>query len=215
MKKLYLVCALAFSVLFTSCEVLQGVLSQLTDMANLANCEYSLKNVSNVTVAGVNVKNITDGNIKAADVVKLSAAILSKNVPLVMDVNVNVKNPTTSNASLTNMDWICEIDGTQFANGTTNKTYTISPNATTAVPLSVNTDIYSMFSKDGLESLKTFVNSFNNDGTSSKVALKIKPSVNIGGVSVPAPNYIKLEKATGTNSNNSVQTGTVTPNGKK
>ena len=38
MKKLYLVCALAFSVLFTSCEVLQGVLSQLTDMANLANC---------------------------------------------------------------------------------------------------------------------------------------------------------------------------------
>ena len=177
--------------------------------------QYSLKNVSNVTVAGVNVKNITDGNIKAADVVKLSAAILSKNVPLVMDVNVNVKNPTTSNASLTNMDWICEIDGTQFANGTTNKTYTISPNATTAVPLSVNTDIYSMFSKDGLESLKTFVNSFNNDGTSSKVALKIKPSVNIGGVSVPAPNYIKLEKATGTNSNNSVQTGTVTPNGKK
>ena len=210
MKKDFLRLFLAVALLsasLTSCEILTGILSDLSSVANLANCTYDLKNVSNVYIAGVNVKNACNGNITATDVVKLSAALLSKKVPLSMDVNVNVTNPTTQQASLTAMDWICEIDGTQFANGNSNKTYNITPNNTTAVPLSVNADIYSMFSKDGIESLKKFVNSFSNDGTSSKVASKIKPSVNVAGTVVQSPKYITLEKKTGSTSNNNSGSG--------
>lgn len=191
------------SMMATSCSVL----NQLMGVANLVNCSYNLKDVQNVYVAGVNVKDVTNGNISAADVMKLSAALLQKNVPLTMDVNVNVTNPTTSSAALTTMDWICEIDGKQFANGTSNKTYTINPNATTTVPLAVSTDIYSMFSKDGINALKNFVGSFQNDGTNSKVAIKIKPSVNVGGVLIPTPNYINLEKKTGSSNNNNNSKG--------
>lgn len=191
------------SMMATSCSVL----NQLMGVANLVNCSYNLKDVQNVYVAGVNVKDVTNGNISATDVLKLSAALLQKNVPLTMDVNVNVTNPTTSSAALTTMDWICEIDGKQFANGTSNKTYTINPNATTTVPLAVSTDIYSMFSKDGINALKNFVGSFQNDGTNSKVAIKIKPSVNVGGVLIPTPNYINLEKKTGSSNNNNNSNG--------
>ena len=203
------VAATLLSASLTSCDILTGILTDLSSVANLANCTYDLKNVNNVYIAGVNVKNACNGNITAADVVKLSAALLSKKVPLSMDVNVNVTNPTEQQASLTAMDWICEIDGTQFANGNSNTTYNISPNRTTTVPLAVNADIYSMFSKDGIESLKKFVNSFSNDGTSSKVAIKIKPSVNVAGTVVQSPKYITLEKKTGTTNNNNSGSGSV------
>ncbi len=181
----------------SSCEILSSIGNQMTSLANLANCEYSLKNVSNLAIAGVNVKNLTNGNITAADVLKLSSALLSKQVPMAMNVNIDVKNPTDQNAALTAMDWIMDIDNAQFATGTNNNAYTITKKATTTVPLNVNTDLYSMFSNGGIESLKNFVKSFSNDGTSSKVALRIKPSINVAGVQVPMPNYIKLEKKTG------------------
>ncbi|MBQ9639440.1 MAG: LEA type 2 family protein [Bacteroidales bacterium] len=185
----------AFSM--TGCSVLQNVGSQIQSVSNLRNCEYKMKDVSQVSVAGVDVKSITGGNIKATDVLKLAAALTSKKVPLSMNVNVNVTNPTTSPASLTAMDWILEIDGTQFASGTSTQAYNIPASGTTTIPLPVNTDVYSMFSQSGIDALKNFVGSFAGDGTSSKIGIKIKPSISVGGVNIPSPTYINLEKTTG------------------
>lgn len=81
------------------------------------------------------------------------------------------------------------------------------------MPLGVNTDLGDLFSKEGVEKLKNFASSFTKDGTSSKVGLRVKPSINVGGTQVPFPNYIKLEKKTGsstTTNNNSTSTNTTT-----
>lgn len=182
----------------TACDVFQSALTQANELMNLRNCEYNLKNVSNLTVANVNVKNLTNGKVSATDVLNLAAALTNKKVPLAMNVNIDVKNPTEKTASMTAMDWIMEIDGSQFANGTSSQKYSILKNTTTTVPLGVNTDLYSMFSKSGIESLKNFVGSFKSDGTSSKVGLKIKPMLTVGTQQISMPNYIKLEKKTGT-----------------
>ena len=84
----------------SACSVLSSLADQAVGLANLANCEYNLKNVSNLTVAGVNVKNLTNGNITAGDVLKLTTALVSKAVPMAMNVNIDIKNPTTTNAAL-------------------------------------------------------------------------------------------------------------------
>jgi len=196
--KLFVAAAL-LSFSFSSCEVL----NQLMGVANLANCSYDLKNVSNVYVAGVSVNSITNGNITASDVLKLSSALLAKKVPITMSVNVNVNNPTAQSAQLTAMDWIAEIDGTQFATGTSTQAFTINPNSSAIVSLPVSADIYTIFSKNGIESLKNFVTSFGKDGNSSKIGIKIKPSVNVGGVNFPSPQYIDISKTTGTNNTTS------------
>lgn len=201
---IYLIAAAATSGMVASCSVLQSVGDQVLGLANLTNCEFSMKNVSDVSVGGVNLKNVKDGNISVADIAKLTAAVISKNVPLNMNVNVDVKNPTATTAALTAMDWIMDIDGTQFATGTNASSYTITKNATTTVPLNVNTDVYSLFKN--VNSLKNFIQSFTGDGTSSKVGIRIKPSINVGGMIVPMPDYIKLEKKTGATTNANTQT---------
>ncbi|MBO7576567.1 MAG: LEA type 2 family protein [Bacteroidales bacterium] len=197
MKKIALAIVLAGSLVFASCDLFTQLTSQVSSIANLVNCEFNLKNVNNVSVAGVNVKNLTSGNLSATDVVKLVAAYQSKQVPLSMDMNINIKNPTEHKASLTAMDWILAIDGTDVANGASNRTYTINSKKTTTVPLGVSTDLGQLFSKKGVDALKNFASSFTNDGTSSKIGLRIRPSMTVGTSQVPFPNYIKLEKKTG------------------
>jgi LEA14-like dessication related protein len=210
MKKITFVFILAGSILLSSCDVLLSVLNQAASVANLTNCDFSLKNVSNVSVAGVNVKNLTQGNLTATDVVKLVAAYQSKKVPLAMDVNVDIKNPTTTEAAMTALDWILAIDGKDMANGVNSRSYTIKPSTTTTVPLGVNTDLGQLFSKEGLESLKNFASSFTNEGISSKVGLRVRPSLSVGSTQVPFPNYITLEKKTGSTATNN-NTSNTTP----
>ena len=197
MKKTIIAVAIcSCALLFASCSFLQGLLGQAQAIANLANCTYTLTNVNNVSVAGVNLKKITNGQVNAADVITLSAALLNKKLPLSMDVNVNVKNPTDYDARLSTMDWALDIENTQFATGMVNQNRTIGAKKNTTVPLAVGTDLYSLFSKGGIESVKKFAGSFKSDGTSSKVALRIRPHVTVAGMDMPT-SYITLSKNVG------------------
>ena len=197
MKKISIAIVMAGCILLSSCDVLTQVANQFASVANLSNCQFDLKNVLNVSVAGVNVKNLTQGKLSATDVVKLVAAYQTKKVPLAMDVNVDITNPTTTQAAMTALDWILAIDGTDLANGVNNRSYTIKPSATTTVPLGVNAELADLFSQKGLDALKNFASSFTNEGVSSKVGIRVKPSISVGTTQVPFPNYIKLEKKTG------------------
>ena len=176
MKKTTFLAIALGAMMFSSCDIFNQLASDVASVANLRNCEFNLKNVNNVSVAGVNVKNLTQGQLSATDVVKLVAAYQTKKVPLAMNVNVDVKNPTTTQAAMTALDWILAIDGKDMANGINSQRYTIRPSATTTVPLGVNTDLGDLFSKEGVEKLKNFASSFTKDGTSSKVGLRVKPS---------------------------------------
>lgn len=193
MKKVFLLAIIFSSLLFSSCSVF----NQIQEMANLANCDYNLKNVTNVQVAGVNVQKAINGNISVSDITKLTAALLNKQIPLSMNVNVDVSNPTQQTAALSSMKWIMEIENSEFARGNNNKPYSIKAGKSTTIPLNISTDIYQMFTNKNIESLKTFIKSFSSDGTSSKISFKIKPSLNINGKERSTPSYITLKKKVG------------------
>lgn len=197
MKKKIIAIALCAGLLMcASCSFIQDLAKQMRGIANLANCEYTMTGVNNVSVAGVNLKKISNGQVSATDVLTLSAALLQKSLPLTMDVNVKVKNPTDYEARLSTMDWALDIENTQFATGLVNQNRTIGAKNSSTVPLAVGTDIYRLFSKNGIESVKKFAGSFKNDGTSSKVALRIRPHVKIANMDMPT-SYITLTKNVG------------------
>jgi len=215
MKKTLIIVSVACSLALTSCTFLDNLANNISSIANLANCEYSLQNVSNVSVAGVNVRNITSGQISATDVVMLASAITSKRVPLALNVNIGVKNPTDRSALLTTMDWALDIAAKEFATGSTNQNYTITAQKTTTVPLGVSTDLYQMFSSSGIEALKTFASSFTKDGTSSQVGLRVRPSVSVGGQTIKSPSYIQIMKPAAQTTTNTTNTTGNNNGGKK
>lgn len=210
MKKSLIIVTVVCALVFGSCAYLDNLARNVSSIANLVNCEYSLKNVSNVSVAGVNVRNIASGQISATDLVMLASAITSKKVPLALNVNIDVKNPTDRNALLTTMDWALDVASKEFATGTTNQNYNINANKTTVVPLNVSTDLYKLFSSSGVEALKAFASSFTKEGTSSQLGLRVRPAVQVAGQTIKSPSYIQILKPA---SGNTATTGTAT--GKK
>lgn len=214
MKKSLIIVAVASSLALTSCTFLDNLANNLSSIANLANCEYSLQNVSNVSVAGVNVRNIASGQISATDVVMLASAITSKKVPLALNVNIGVKNPTDRNALLTTMDWALDIAAKEFATGTTNQNYNINAKKTTTVPLGVSTDLYQLFSSTGVEALKTFASSFTKDGTSSQLGLRVRPAISVAGQTIKSPSYIQIMSPSTSSTTSSTSTSTPSTTGK-
>ncbi|MBQ0016292.1 MAG: LEA type 2 family protein [Bacteroidales bacterium] len=190
--KIFIISLLAACVMLVSCSELSSIASQVKGVANLANCKFALKNVSNITLAGVNLKQITSGKISVADGLLLTTAVLQKSVPLAMNVNVNVTNPTKQQANVTKMDWTLGIEGTQVAQGVNTASCVVPANATAIVPVGVATDVYQLFSSRGVESLKSFAGSFKSGGVSSKMDFRIRPYVVIAGHNVGTPSYIKV-----------------------
>ena len=214
MKKSLIIVAVASSLALTSCTFLDNLANNLSSIANLANCEYSLQNVSNVSVAGVNVRNIASGQISATDVVMLASAITSKKVPLALNVNIGVKNPTDRNALLTTMDWALDIAAKEVATGSTNQNYNINAKKTTTVPLGVSTDLYQLFSSTGVEALKTFASSFSKDGTSSQLGLRVRPAISVAGQTIKSPSYIQIMSPSTSSTTSSTSTSTPSTTGK-
>lgn len=194
MKKLYLIIATFFAVTFTSCTVMQQVAQQMAELEALTKCEFNLDNITNVSIAGIKISDLKNGNIGIMDGLKLSNALLNKQIPINMDVNIDITNPSIKTASMNVMDWICEINGTPLVSGTNNEKYVINANSTSKVPLNVTTDIYSLFSETGVDALKTFVKTFTDENAESKVTIKVKPSLAIGATTYQYPDYFKIEK---------------------
>ncbi len=190
--KVFFISILASCLMLVSCSELTNVASQLKGVANLANCQFSLKNVSNIAVCGIDLKRVSGGKVSVTDGVNLAAALVSKTVPLSMNVYIDVKNPTNQKANVTRLDWALDIDGAQIAQGTSHTSYVIPAQSSMAIPLGVSTDIYSLFANGGIESLKNFVTSFSSAGISSKVNLRIRPYINIAGYEYAYPSYFNL-----------------------
>ena len=168
-----------------------GSLKQLTQIANLKNCTFALDKMESVTVAGINVNNLS--SFSAADLLKVAACIKAKQLPVVMNVKVGVDNPGVSEATVTRMEWMCTVDDQSLAKGVIADKFTVPAGGTASIPLKVNMDAYELFSSSGVDAVKAFVNSFSKeDNTSSRVAVKVKPTVNLGGANISFPNYITL-----------------------
>jgi len=189
MKKFLAIVAVC--ALCVSCDIL----NQASETYNLVKkCKFSLDNVQNVTLAGINLKNINTSSLTATNVAKLGAALLTKNLPLNMTVNVGIQNPTAKPASLNAMDWKVAIDNVDMVSGTTNKKVSVPSKSKTSTPLSFNINTYDVFSKDGISAVKNFVSSFSQkDATSSRVAIKVNPTVAIGSQSLKL-GYMTLAK---------------------
>ena len=173
------------------CDVVQ----QAQQAVNLTNCDFRIRSVQNITVAGVNVQNYKSVNdLNVADLAKITKASLQNTFPLSLQLNLEGRNPNTSPAGLNRIDYILLIDNIQMTTGSLAQSFTIPPNnGTTLIPLQFTVDLKQVLQGKSLDAIINF--GFNLAGVGNKptrISIKLKPTIMIGPTQLQYPGYITV-----------------------
>jgi hypothetical protein len=182
---------LSFVILLSSCDVLKEVSS----MYNFSKCDFRLNSVDNVRLAGVNVQKVqTLSDLSLFDVAKLTSAVATNQFPLDFTLNVEVKNPNTEKAIMNGMEWILMIDDIEMTRGNLDRRIEVLPNNQNAMmPLTLSFDLNKVLSGKSADAVINFgLNLSGNGNKPTRIALKAKPSVVIGNMTFPYPDYITI-----------------------
>ena len=189
-RKSFFIMTIAIAVVIVSC-------TELKQLATLAKCDFKLKSVDNIQLAGVNIQQMQNlSQVNALDVVKLTSAYMSKNLPLSFNLNVDTRNPNPTKAALTALDWILQIDDIDMTHGILNKRIEIAPNGgITTIPMNMNFDLFKVLTGESKDAVLNFAFNLTGVGnnTPSRITLKAKPTVMIGSVPIQYPGYISIK----------------------
>ncbi len=163
---------------------------------NAQRLQFRLGKVDNFNVAGVSLKNINSiSNFNFLDAANLLAAFTSGKMPAAFTVNLIAKNPDSPGGSkqsstlLKALDWRLLIDNQEIINGGISTPITIpGVGQETIIPIPISVDLLKFFGNGGYENLINLALAIGGkSGTSSRLTLKIKPTVDtiLGPITYP------------------------------
>lgn len=197
-SKILLLASISSLIFFTSCDVMQ----QVTQMSNLTKCDFRLESVQQLNLAGINVQNVKSiSDLNMIDAAKIASAVGSQQFPLDFTLNIEAKNPNTSAAGMTKIDWILLIDDIEMTRGTLDKQVTIPANNGIAIiPMQMHVDLQEALKGKSADAVINF--GMNLAGTGNKptrFTLQMKPTITIGGFPISYPGYLNVKTEFGVN----------------
>lgn len=186
-KKLVLYSVL--TLLFLSCDT-------LSQLANLANCNYAIQGLANPKVGGISISNLNNINeLSATALLKLGTAVLSGSLPFSADMKIMATNPNTGTAQIEGLDWALDFENSNILKGSVSQRVTVPPKGNTVIPFNIQMDIMELTTGKSKDDIYKLVNSLLNVGeSSSKVSFRINPKVMVGGNKI-STGFITLSKA--------------------
>jgi hypothetical protein len=180
-------------VLINSC----GIKRQVNEMKALVNCGFRYEGLKHATLAGVDVSRVTGLiDLEAGDESTLFSALTFGKLPLDVTVNVGVKNPNQSMAAMNRLEWILLIDGIEMGTGAVTDRVILAPGGGTAtIPISVSTELLTVLSGKSGDAAITFgLNLAGTGDKSSRITVKVKPTIIVGESAIHYPGYITLNR---------------------
>ena len=188
MKKMILLFTAA--VLLTACDVLK----QVEGMQMLSKCEFRINTISDIQLAGVNVSNIRKiADVNPLDALLITNAWMNDQLTLKFNLNLQVKNPNSQPASMNRMDWILFIDDKQMLDGAVNERFVTGAGETGNLPVMINFNLAEVLkgeSKDKI--ISTALGLIDGSGKSTRVMVKLKPSVMVGQQTIMYPGWMEV-----------------------
>lgn len=187
MKFFKALCVTAVAVLLASCASVKG-------LKNFAECKFDYKSVTDVKVASIDVSNIKSvKSLKLTDTPKILSALKSKNLPLDLNVNLNVKNPNDAEARLEGFDYILWIDDIEMISGAMDKKLNVGANQREVLSIPFTVNLLSVLSKEKIGPMADFAFGLANDkADASRVKVSIKPYFSMRGKTIKFPSYITV-----------------------
>lgn len=197
-NKTLLITFICLLISFTSCDVVK----QVSQINNLTKCEFRLESVQKLTLAGIYVQNVqTLSDLNMFDVAKLASAAASQQFPLDFTLNIEAKNPNSSEAGMSKIDWILLIDDIEMTQGILDQQFTIpANNGIATIPMKMHIDLQKALNGKSADAVINF--GMNLAGTGSKptrFTLKMKPTITIGSFPITYPGYLNVKTEFGAN----------------
>ena len=183
---------LLVAVGLSSCDIMQ----QMSQMATFAKCTFDFNSVNSVQMLGVNLhKGMTKSDLSVGQLLQLTNALMSKSLPVTFNVNLDVQNPNSSDASMTRMDYILTLNNKQVISTTLNNSISVPANSSNMITIPVTTDLFQLFSGESADAILNLA--FKLAGANSNpvnVGIKIKPYITVGNQQLAYPDYITMNK---------------------
>jgi hypothetical protein len=164
----------------------------LQQLAVLRTVTFAFAGVSDVRLAGVRIgAGSSYTSLSLADVTRLGAAVIAKEVPLEMVAHVSASNPAanTVTARMIDLGWKLFIEDRQALAGQLGDAVAIEPGRTADVPLAVRFDLLQLRS-GGARDLFDLALAIAGYGSLQKdLRLELVPTIetSIGPMQYPAP----------------------------
>lgn len=189
-KLLLLACAIV--VLFTGCEIAKTFQNAIS----LKNCNYAYRSITDVSITNIKAKDLDLSNTLSAIQIGKIITLLnnaSTTIPLQFNINLDVQNPNTQEASFENMQYIISIDNIEFTKGELAKPFSVQGGQTKPLSINIGLDIMKLMNADSKSAVVNIVKNFigiNDQPT--KVTVQLKPTIKVGKTPIASPNYIPI-----------------------
>ena len=185
MKKIAAI--MGFALLLSGCAI-------LNELTALTKCEFKFHSAENPVIAGINVSRINSySDLSFMDGQRVVTTIMQRKLPFEITANVEVKNPGMMTAAVNQIEWIAYIDDIEISRGRVDRRIEIQPNATTLVPIRIDTDLFQYLEGDNPKTMLNFgLNLVDAGGQPTRLSMKIKPSVYVSGQMIPYPDYFTI-----------------------
>jgi hypothetical protein len=186
----YILLLTLVSVFATAC----GINKQTRELRALEDCKYYIRSADSVYLAGIAIKDFsTAKDFNLAKYPGIALGLLRKNIPIEGNVNLQITNPTSRQASINQFEYLIMIKGREIANGFVNQKVSIGAGSSTTIPIALKANIYSLLADD--KTRNEIIDFLNTDKEQKGlVTLKIKPSIAIGNKLIKYPGYISIDK---------------------
>lgn len=180
MRKNILLIVIAAMIVISGCS---GITDTITNAQRL---QWKLGNVSGMKVSGVDVSNVSSfSSINPLDLVKLTSAVGSGQLPVSFTLNLLAKNPEGEGGSknssdlIKSVDWRLLIDNKETINGVVSGPITVpGVGQTSTIPVGISLDIMQFFQNEGLQSLAGMLLGIGGkSGSPARLSLKIRPTI--------------------------------------
>ncbi len=183
--------------LFASIVLLLNGCSILSELTAFTKCEFRFHSLQDPLLCGINVQNRTSfSDFNFIDGQMVVAQLLNGKLPFGITVNVEAQNPGTSTAAVNSIEWLAYIDDVEIARGVVQHRVEVAPNGgRSMIPIKIDADLFEYLEGDNPRAMLNFaLNQVNAGDEPSRLSMKIKPSVLIGGQEFDYPGYFTITR---------------------
>jgi hypothetical protein len=164
----------------------------LREVAALRQVEFSIDQVSDVRLAGVDLTSKRSyDDLGAGSAARVATAVLRKSVPLQFDLHLRAENPGDNavSARLVRMEWTLLLQDKETIRGTIDRSIVLPPGEPRDIPITMSLDLLDFFAGSARDLVAVAAAASGHTGTRASIALRAAPSIDtpLGPMQYPEP----------------------------